>query len=171
MKKIDPEQFLQRVYSSSDLVSRDSELAHALDVPQRLISEWRRRESIPYSRCQQIATFLELNLDYLTGDEDDSNTVTLQHYGDTNLSAGEGLISLSEEPTEKVKVGFDFMQMYVTDNLKGLMVFPVDGDSMYPTIDHGDIVICRQGETVHNRQIHVIRYNGEIFVKRLVLKK
>ena len=51
------------------------------------------------------------------------------------------------------------------------VAFVIDGNSMYPTINNGDMVICRflnTGERVHENQIYVIRtYDNNLLVKRV----
>ena len=59
----------------------------------------------------------------------------------------------------------------------GMVAFPINGDSMEPIIQSGDIVICRSVENVENirdNDIYAIKDNGQLWVKyvqRIVNRK
>ncbi len=52
----------------------------------------------------------------------------------------------------------------------GLVAFPVEGDSMMPTIADGDIVICREINGVNDikdNEIYAVKNNGALWVKHV----
>lgn len=59
----------------------------------------------------------------------------------------------------------------------GLVSFPVTGDSMEPVIQNGDIVVCRELESlmdVKDNEIYAVKNNGSLwikYVKKIVDKK
>lgn len=57
-------------------VDSDSELARALNVNRQTLASWRKRDSVPYSICINIAEERGISLDWLLtgkGEEDVSN--------------------------------------------------------------------------------------------------
>ncbi len=52
----------------------------------------------------------------------------------------------------------------------GLVAFPIEGDSMEPVIQDGDVIICRQISGVHeikDNEIYAIKNNGSVWVKHV----
>jgi hypothetical protein len=50
----------------------------------------------------------------------------------------------------------------------GLVAFPIEGDSMEPLIQDGDVIICRQISGFHevkDNQIYAVKNNGSLWVK------
>lgn len=50
----------------------------------------------------------------------------------------------------------------------GLVAFPINGNSMEPVIQDGDLVICRQVENlenIHDNDIFAVKNNGSLWVK------
>lgn len=50
----------------------------------------------------------------------------------------------------------------------GLVAFPIHGNSMEPVIQNGDIVICREIESlrdIRDNKIYAVKHNGSIWVK------
>jgi phage repressor protein C with HTH and peptisase S24 domain len=78
------------------------------------------------------------------------------------LSAGNG----SELPDNDVADAFVRVPAHLKRYGKNLAALAVEGDSMYPTLDRGDLVVCDScgwsGEG-----IYALRMNGEGYVKRV----
>ncbi|MBF0550490.1 MAG: S24 family peptidase [Deltaproteobacteria bacterium] len=87
------------------------------------------------------------------------------------LSAGGGALVL-EEGVERERFAFrrPWMNSKISAPSKAFLM-PVRGDSMYPTIQHGDVVLIDPGDTRvrDRRSIFGIRVDDMISVKRLVL--
>lgn len=50
----------------------------------------------------------------------------------------------------------------------GLVAFPINGESMEPVIQNGDMVICRQIESVNDirdNEIYAVKNNGSLWIK------
>lgn len=63
-------------------------------------------------------------------------------------------------------------QLLTLPGIKGndLYAFPVDGDSMTPTFEHGDVVVCKpilSKESIKNDKVYVILHEGSMFLKRV----
>lgn len=50
------------------------------------------------------------------------------------------------------------------------LAFMVDGDSMYPTFENGEIVFIKQTPNVMNGQIGAVEINGEAFLKKMYVE-
>ena len=50
------------------------------------------------------------------------------------------------------------------------LAFMVDGDSMYPTFENGEIVFIKQTPHVINGQIGAVEINGEAFLKKMYVE-
>ena len=84
---------------------------------------------------------------------------------DQRLSAGSG----SYLPEEDEAIALVHVPAYLSRFGKNIKALAVDGDSMYPTLSRGDIVVCDScgwsGEGVY-----ALRMNGKGLVKRLTQK-
>jgi hypothetical protein len=52
----------------------------------------------------------------------------------------------------------------------GLFAFHIEGNSMYPVLNYGDLVICREIEhinDIHENEIYAIKNNGSVWVKHI----
>jgi phage repressor protein C with HTH and peptisase S24 domain len=81
---------------------------------------------------------------------------------DRQLSAGSG----ADLPEEDIAKGLIPVPQYLSRYGKDIKALTVDGDSMYPTLHRGDMVVCDScgwsGEGVY-----AVRMNGKGFVKRV----
>ena len=166
MKKINPKYFLQRVYDSNSQIKKDFHLAKALNVKPRLIGDWNRNGSIPYLRAQEIAEKLGLDLHTLLNG--DSADIGIAYYGDSPVSAGAGAFALSEEPTAKFKTVNELVGFFLEKDVDKMIAFSVKGDSMHPALKHGDSIIVSETEDFTKEGIYVVRYEGHLYIKRLV---
>jgi phage repressor protein C with HTH and peptisase S24 domain len=81
---------------------------------------------------------------------------------DQKLSAGSG----NDLPEDDIETGLLPVPAYLSKYGKDIKALTVDGDSMYPTLHRGDMVVCDScgwsGEG-----IYALRMNGKGFVKRV----
>ena len=82
-------------------------------------------------------------------------------------SAGDGNLVFEEEPGPPLAFTTRWVQ---NEGLRhsDLVIVEVDGDSMEPSIRHGDSILVDTGSVeVHDGKVYVIRYRDELRVKRL----
>ncbi len=79
-----------------------------------------------------------------------------------SVSAGKG----SHLEDDDNIAGYVALPPAITAHGAALAALPVRGDSMYPTIDNGDMVVC-DGGGYDGEGIYVLRMDGEALVKRL----
>jgi len=87
-------------------------------------------------------------------------------------SAGPGGIAEIEEMG--APIGFDpaLLHDLGVGKVSGLSIIRVVGNSMEPTLyDGDDILVDREGRTVRSGRIYVLRFNGLLVVKRLIVEK
>jgi len=51
-----------------------------------------------------------------------------------------------------------------------LVAFPVNGNSMEPVIENGDVVVCREVEQlqdIRENEIYAVRHNGSVWIKHI----
>lgn len=88
-------------------------------------------------------------------------------YG-AKAAAGEPHIALSEEPVKLLAFREDWIRGELRRNPADLFLVTVIGDSMYPTLVPGEIVLVDRTETVpHADAIYLMRVGEGIMVKRL----
>ena len=89
-----------------------------------------------------------------------------------NPSCGRGTSVYYDADITPVKLGtrliMDILKVTAPENLK---IFTAAGDSMTPTIEDGDVLLCDVGrKDFRNGGIFLITINNEWFIKRLRLK-
>ncbi|MFT6149050.1 MAG: hypothetical protein ACJAUH_001736 [Saprospiraceae bacterium] len=83
----------------------------------------------------------------------------------TNVKAFAGA-SVDVGPSSDESEGYNFAIPGVQGD--GLFAFHIEGNSMYPVLNFGDLVICREIEhidDIHENEIYAIKNNGSIWVK------
>ena len=90
----------------------------------------------------------------------------IYYYNDVFASCGEGSIVFSSEKT-KLPIATTLINGYSKHKLYSII--NATGNSMSPTIDHGDKLIVEHwtGDQIQDNKIYVFCYNNEFFVKRL----
>ena len=97
----------------------------------------------------------------------DKNSVVLDYYPDVYGSCGFGSMVYEEAP-EKIAVTKNLINDYST--VEKYTVINARGLSMAPLIMDMDKLIVKHhnGEQIIDNDVYVFRYNGELFIKRLV---
>ncbi len=90
----------------------------------------------------------------------------IDYYSDVFASCGNGSILFSTEKT-KLPVSTSMIKGYSKSKLYSMI--NATGNSMSPTIEHGDKLIVEHwsGDQIQDNKIYVFCYNNEFFVKRL----
>jgi len=89
---------------------------------------------------------------------------------DIGASAGGGALPEREDP--KPQLAFDAQWLRrLSPDPKQLSMIRVDGDSMLPTLSHGDEILVDRGDSGARLRdgIYVLRMEGTLIVKRLAL--
>ena len=96
----------------------------------------------------------------------DSDIAYIDYYFDVFASCGDGSIVFSSSKT-KLPVSASMIRGYSRNKLYSMI--NATGNSMSPTIEHGDKLIVEHwnGEQIQDDKIYVFCYNNEFFVKRL----
>ena len=152
----------------------DDQLATAIGITKANLSQWRRRNSMDVNK---VATALPaVSANYLLRGEgpvlgksaiDTVSTAqdVVRYY--PNIPATAGDIENMPEPS------YEDQQptLYVIPGLGGCDAMPATGNSMYPTITAGDMVVHKvwqDGSYIRNGEIYVILTNdGQRMIKRL----
>lgn len=158
-------------------VETDTALAKALGVAQSVIGGYNRRNTVPLEQCIKIAERTGVSLDWLilgkgemqgsTGgaaEFDDADAVWVPLY-DVEVSAGSGIEVYGERIIQRVPFAKSWLHsegLYA----RHLACLPVHGDSMEPTLQHGDIVLVNHEKT-RGDGVFVIRMGNALRVKRL----
>lgn len=94
--------------------------------------------------------------------------LTIEHIS-INPSCGSGTYIAYEPEIKPIQIGINLIKnFFKVANPKNLKTFTASGDSMNPTIEHGDLVLVDVGDTNFvNGGIFLITIENEWFIKRL----
>lgn len=154
------------------------ELCERLGLKQQAFTNWKNGNNTSYMKyLVQIATVLDVNLDYLLGHDDDLHSF-MQRAGITPIpveeqamrpvigmaSAGSGVLA------QEQILGWESVDIkYNTDEYFYLQI---SGDSMAPKIDDGDLVLVHRQDEVSSGDVAVVLVTdhdeeAEGFVKKV----
>lgn len=104
---------------------------------------------------------------FINGELPNERMITIYQY-DFKASAGIGSLIVSENPVAEFKISLDWLNRQGIRDTK-LCVVEVQGDSMEPTLEEGDLMLVALSDDKSSFKdgINVIRINGEMYVKRL----
>ena len=129
---------------------------------------------IPRAMVVTLADILDTTPAYLMGWEDDKPNAEI-------LSAGENIYKIPV--FSSVSAGFgayacsdviDYMHLFIANpaDVPEMICIKVTGDSMYPKIEDGDIIVVRKQDSVDSGSIAVVLVDGEEgFVKKVIYDK
>ena len=147
-----------------------SELSRTIGVASSVIYAWKMRDSIPRADIAvKVAEELNTTVEYLvtgTGNNQiaKSNNTFLVPILNQELSAGKGDLLPEEDAVEGLLSLPIWLRRKYGNNLGALHVH---GDSMQPTLNDGDMVVCDSLGWDKSDGIYAIRLNGNGYVKRL----
>lgn len=102
-----------------------------------------------------------------TLEEQNTNVIDLREYRDIDIqstvSAGTGVVDLDANHIERISYNGFIPNRYDT-------AFRVQGDSMEPVFQDGEIVFVVKDEDVRNGQIGVVLIDGEAFIKKMYVE-
>lgn len=142
-----------------------SMLADSLGITRQTVSNRIKNDSeITVSELLKAEEFFKIKIfDSVTTGYD---VAYIDYYTDVFASCGNGSIVFSSEKT-KLPMSTSIISGYSKNKLYSMI--NATGNSMSPTIDHGDRLIVEHwnGDQIQDDKIYVFCYNGEFFVKRL----
>ena len=147
-----------------------SELSRTIGVASSVIYAWKMRDSIPRADIAvKVAEELNTTVEYLvtgTGNNQisKSDNTFLVPILNQELSAGHGDLLPEEDVIEGLLSLPIWLRKKYGNNLGALHVH---GDSMQPTLNDGDMVVCDSLGWDKSDGIFAIRLNGNGYVKRL----
>ena len=146
-----------------------TELSRILGVAPSVVNAWKIRESIPRADIAvKTAEVLDTSVEYLiTGNSVELNSTRktfLVPILNQELSAGHGDLLPEEDVIEGLLSLPVWLRKKYGNNLGALHVH---GDSMQPTLNDGDMVVCDSLGWDKSDGIFAIRLNGNGYVKRL----
>ena len=159
------EELISLVSSKLGRSVNQSMLAESLGITRQTISNRIKNESeVTVSELNKAEEFFNIKL---FGSVDSEYEVAyIDYYSDVFASCGEGSIIFSSEKT-KLPVSTSMINGYSRSKLYSMI--NATGNSMSPTIEHGDKLIVEHwnGDQIQDNKIYVFCYNNEFFVKRL----
>lgn len=141
-------------------------MANALDIPETTVSNWVKGKTYPRpDKIQLMADYFGVRRSDLT-EEKNPNIIPLEPR--TVRVPILGRISCGDPIRAEENIGGYIMK--APEDVKGgnYVAVEAEGDSMFPTIPDGAIVIIREQPTAENGQIVAALVNGydEVFLKR-----
>lgn len=153
--------------------------AQQLNIPYTTYVGYEKNEREPNSETLiLLADFFECSVDYLVGRSSERNGVV-----DEKIESNIEFMSQDKihmiPVFESVSAGFgayacsdivDYIPLFINNpaDVPDMMCIKVQGDSMFPIIDDGDIVVVRKQSSVDSGQIAAVLIdNEEGFVKRI----
>ncbi|HEV2570290.1 MAG TPA: helix-turn-helix domain-containing protein [Beijerinckiaceae bacterium] len=132
---------LRRLRKDRGLVQKD--VAEALTVSVQAVSQWEKGETTPeYPKVMKLAEFLGVSLDELSWD--DAETRHDPTPPSKTVVRVAGLVGAGAEimpDYEQIPDGLYDIDVLVPVP-EGAVALQVEGDSMFPRYDAGDVVIC-----------------------------
>ncbi|ODS10080.1 LexA family transcriptional regulator [Vibrio scophthalmi] len=142
--------------------SKNTELAKVLGISSKTISNWKNRGHIPEYILLEAQKIIENGN---SSPIEKSNLIALTYY-DIQASAGHGALVEIEMPTQ-----ISFSESYLSKELRvqpdDVFMMRVGGDSMYPTLQDGALIVVKRINEFYGDGVYVFRINGQIMVKRL----
>ncbi len=145
--------------------AKNVDLARVLGISPKTIQSWKSREKIPEDIFIK-ARAISQNGGALVP----RGFITLDVY-EQSVSAGSGELVVSEEKSNDIVFSEAFISNELGVNPANIFLMPVKGDSMYPTLRNGALVMVNKVEQFTGDSIYVFRYDGQLMVKRLQFSK
>lgn len=160
----------------SDLIGPDkrfeneSVFGRACGIPQRTVNRIRKREQdLTVEKLGQLAKGIGVSVAalFVPGMFEGSEDFAMLRRLDVRASAGNGNLVFMESDKGRLAFRRDFLRQIGVRETDAVLIY-ADGQSMEPKIPDGAVLLVDTGHTdLRNNEIHVIRVDGEILVKRL----
>ena len=143
----------------------DKELADFLGIKAESINMYRVR-GIPNKLKLLIEKGITKDIHTKTMDTSD-NQITITFYKDFAVSAGFGATNFDGEAELIPFNKNELRAMFGLTSFNRVGIVSVIGDSMYPTLKEGQMLIFQDDGSSIEGGIYIIEYQNEVFVKRL----
>ena len=146
----------------------EADLSRELNLTQASITGWKFKGSIPRADIAcKTAKLLNTSVEYLIDGKQQIITNGENSYIvpilNQELSAGKGDLLPDSDFIKGLISVPSYLREY-GENLAGLFVH---GDSMQPTLNNGDLVICTSLGWDNEEGLYAIRLNGNGYIKRI----
>ncbi|KHO63394.1 SOS-response transcriptional repressors (RecA-mediated autopeptidases) [Thermoanaerobacter sp. YS13] len=158
-----------------------NELAKALGLTQQAISAYENGLREPdLETLNKIANYFNVSIDYLLGRTDIRNSDILTKAGlvefDKSKTVPIPIIGSVRAGTNGILayeeiLGVENVEQDIIKDEAKYFFLQVKGDSMYPEIKEGDLVLVRQQSDVESGDIAVVIINGDEGIVKKVIKK
>ena len=159
------EELMNLISANTGSFINQSMLADCLGITRQTVSNRIKNESeVTVSELQKAEDFFKIKV--LDSGNSSCEVTYLDYYTDVFASCGNGSIVFSTEKT-KLPIPTTMIKGYSKNKLYSII--NANGNSMSPTIEHGDKLIVEHwnGDQIQDNKIYVFCYNNEFFVKRL----
>ncbi len=146
--------------------AKNVDLAKVLGISPKTVSNWKYRDNIPDD------IFLKARSISQNGGTPmpPKGYISLDIY-EQSVSAGSGTLVVSEEKSSDIVFSESFIHNEIGVTPTNIFLMPVKGDSMYPTLRNGALIMVNKVEQFTGDSIYVFRYDGQLMVKRLQFSK
>lgn len=158
----DFEQQLESLFKITK-TSKISELSKALEVSPTTIRTWRGRKKIPASAFRKAENSI-----HSAPSKNKETRISLPFYK-VSASAGDGTLVESEEQTRLISFEPEWLNKEIGVNPNDVFLMLVEGDSMYPTLKNGAMIMVNRNLNGLSDGIYVMRHDHNLLVKRLQL--
>lgn len=149
----------------------DADMCKFLGISYGTLDTWKNKDHIPEKRLFEISKKLNVDYDWLTGVEDESNVVALPYYPETYAGAGGGAFQYLEN-SEPMSFTKDFLELHLgLKKYKKVFIINATGDSMEPTFGNGALLFVNpyenEDEKLRDGAVYVIHVDDTVLVKRV----
>ena len=151
------------------------EIGNATGVSKSTVKKWENGfiANMRRDKIEKLAKILQISPIVLLGNKNDNGKPNAEI-----LSAGENIYKIPV--FSSVSAGFgayacsdviDYLHLYIANpaDVPEMLCIKVTGDSMYPKIEDGDIIVVRKQDSVDSGSIAVVLVDGEEgFVKKVI---
>lgn len=158
----------------------DKDVANALGISKESLSTYKKKNSIPYEPIVTFCAKRSISINWVlfnqhpkSLEEHTDKYARIKHFTNINASAGGGGFNYDEH------FGYLCIDKEILDTLyrsrhannSNIFALNVIGDSMEPTLNDREIILCDKGDTdIFKGGVYIISTNAGLFVKRLALK-
>ena len=176
------EGFALRMRKAAELAGGPIELSRKTGLSRSVVGSYLAGKSDPSRmRLISIAHAAGVSLNWLATGEgsmhgnsnalartDDMEGYIFLPRHQVQASAGAGAIVHSERIVDYLALKEDWVRTVIRRNPNDLRLIEAQGDSMEPTISHGDLLLVDMSVgTVRDGAIYVLSYDGTLLVKRI----
>ena len=129
-----------------------------LGIAAGSVTKWKNGTVPNGETLDKIADFFHVSVDYLLGRDEPESEDVVYYEIIGSVSAGYDGIAVEQHTGETTPIPSAFLSSIHRDDF---FVLRVSGDSMYPKILDGDLVLVQRCSSVDSGSIAVIMYNGD----------